>query len=107
MGFLSGTVNILGAQQWHDEIGAALKRCDWFLVVLSPHSADSMWVKRELMFALQLKRFADRIIPVLYQPCDVERLSWVLPSLQAVGFQQSFHDGCRDLLRAWGVGYQP
>ncbi len=21
--------NIVGAQQWHDEIGAALKRCDW------------------------------------------------------------------------------
>lgn len=31
--------NILGAQQWHDEIGAALKRCDfdqlsWALSVL-------------------------------------------------------------------------
>ena len=24
--------NILGAQQWHDEIGAALKRCDWWVV---------------------------------------------------------------------------
>jgi hypothetical protein len=24
-------VNIRGAQQWHDEIGTALKRCDWFL----------------------------------------------------------------------------
>ena len=24
--------NILGAQQWHDEIGEALKRCDWFIV---------------------------------------------------------------------------
>jgi hypothetical protein len=24
--------NILGAQQGHDEIGAALKRCDWFVV---------------------------------------------------------------------------
>ena len=26
--------NILGAQQWHDEIGAALKRCDWLALVL-------------------------------------------------------------------------
>jgi TIR domain len=99
--------NIVGAQQWHDEIGAALKRCDWFLLVLSPHSVDSMWVKREMMFALQQKRFADRIIPVLYQSCDVERLSWVLPSLQAVDFQQSFNDGYRNLLRTWGLGYQP
>jgi hypothetical protein len=28
--------NILGAQQWQDEIGAALQRCDWFVVILSP-----------------------------------------------------------------------
>jgi hypothetical protein len=95
--------NILGAQQWHDEIGAALKRRDWFLVVLSPHSLDSMWVKRELMFALQQRRFADRIVPVLHQPCDPGQLSWVLPSLQQVDFQQRFEDGCRELLRTWGL----
>ena len=28
--------DIRGAQQWHDEIGRALQRCDWFVVVLSP-----------------------------------------------------------------------
>jgi len=26
---------IIGAQQWHDEIGSALARCDWFVLVLS------------------------------------------------------------------------
>ena len=30
--------SIVWAQQWHDEIGVALKRCDWFLVLLTPHS---------------------------------------------------------------------
>jgi hypothetical protein len=38
--------DIRGAQQWHDEIGAALRRCDWFLLLLSPSSVESMWVKR-------------------------------------------------------------
>ncbi len=38
-------VNILGAQQWHDEIGAALRRCDWFIVLLSPDAVSSKWVK--------------------------------------------------------------
>ena len=97
--------NIIGAQQWHDEIGAALRRCDWFLVVLSPHSVESIWVKRELLFALQQNRFADKIVPLLYQHCDFERLSWVLSSFQFVDFQQAFDDGCRDLLRIWGLGY--
>jgi len=99
--------NIVGAQQWHDEIGAALARCDWFLLVLSPHSVESMWVKRELLFALQQERFADRIVPILVQPCGFDRLSWVLPSFQLVDFQQSFADGCRALLRIWGLGYRP
>ncbi len=60
--------NILGAQQWHDEIGTALRRCDWFLLVLTPNSVESMWVKRELLFALQQNRFADKIVPLLYRP---------------------------------------
>lgn len=99
--------NILGAQQWHDEIGAALDRCDWFVIVLSPSSVHSMWVKRELIFALQQNRFEDRIVPLLHRPCNFERLSWVLPSFQIIDFHDSFDEGCRDLLRIWGLGYQP
>lgn len=98
--------NILGAQQWHDEIGAALRRCDWFLLVLSPHSVDSMWVKRELIFSLQQERFENKIVPLLYRPCEFDRLSWVLPSLQMIiDFQDRFEEGCRNLLRLWGLGY--
>jgi hypothetical protein len=98
--------NIMGAQQWHDEIGAALQRCDWFLLVLSPNAVASMWVKRELIFALQQNRFENRIVPLLWQSCDFDRLSWVLPSFQIIDFQRTFEDGCRDLLRLWGLGYQ-
>ena len=57
--------DIVGAQQWHDEIGAALRRCDWFVVILSPQSVESVWVKRELMYALRPHRFENRIIPIL------------------------------------------
>ena len=99
--------NILGAQQWHDEIGAALQRCDWFLIVLSPNAVGSIWVKRELIFALQQNRFENGIVPLLYQACDAERLSWVLPMFQMIDFQRPFDDGCRELLRIWELGYQP
>jgi hypothetical protein len=101
------TTNILGAQQWHDEIGLALSRCDWFLLVLSPNAVNSVWVKRELIFALQQNRFENRIVPLLYETCDYEDLSWVLPSFQFVEFRNSFDDGCRELLRIWGIGYNP
>lgn len=99
--------NIRGAQQWHDEIGAALRRCDWFLVVLSPHSVGFMWVKRELLFALQQDRLENRIVPLLLTTCDHEKLSWTLSLAQFVDFTRSFHDGCRDLLRIWGIDFDP
>jgi TIR domain len=98
--------NILGAQQWYDEIGAALQRCDWFAVILSPGSVESMWVKRELLYALLQNRFENKIIPILHQPCDYERLSWTISLFQMVDFTASFDDGCSALLRIWGLGYK-
>ena len=99
--------DIIGSQQWHDEIGSALRRCDWFVVVLSSRAVESVWVKRELIFALQQKRFADRIVPILYETCDYdERLSWTLAGFQMVDFIDTFEQGSRELLRIWGVGYR-
>lgn len=98
--------DVLGAQQWQDEIGGALSRCDWFVVILSPNSIDSMWVKRETAYALQQKRYENRIVPLLYQDCDVDKLSWVLGSFQFVDFRGDFVTGSRDLLRVWGLGYR-
>jgi hypothetical protein len=57
------STNILAARQWHDEIGAALRRCDWFVVLLSDAAVNSLWVKRELLYALQQRRYLDRITP--------------------------------------------
>ncbi|MEW6211422.1 MAG: toll/interleukin-1 receptor domain-containing protein [Acidobacteriota bacterium] len=98
--------NIIGAQQWHDEIGAALQRCDWFAVVLSPDSVESIWVKRELLYALQQNRFENKIIPILFKSCDYDRLSWTLSSFQIVDFTHSFEEGCRQIMRTWGMGYR-
>jgi hypothetical protein len=98
--------NIVGAQQWQDEIGAALLRCDWFAVVLSPQSVDSMWVKRELSYALQQNRFENKIVPILFQPSQFERLSWALSLFQIVDFTASFDEGFRNLLRIWGIGFR-
>jgi hypothetical protein len=97
--------HIRGAQQWHDEIGAALARCDWFVLVLSPAAVGSKWVKRELLYALQEDRYEGKIVPLLYKRCDSSELSWTLSSFQTVDFTGNFNDGCRDLLRIWGVTY--
>jgi hypothetical protein len=97
---------ILAAQQWHDQIGDALSRCDWFVVILSPPAVKSEWVRRELLFALNDRRYKERITPLLYRPCKSEQLSWTLSGFQRVDFTGDFASGCRQLLRSWGIGFR-
>lgn len=95
--------HIIGAAQWHDEIGKALARCDWFVVVLTPRSVDSRWVKKELVYALNSARYEDRIVPILVRDCEFQRLSWTLDQIERIDFRASFDAGCHDLLRVWGI----
>src|SRR5580698_6471639 len=64
-------VDLVGAQQWQNEILGALRRCDWFLVLLSPDAINSMWVKRETAFALSDPRYENRIVPLMYRRCNL------------------------------------
>lgn len=98
--------NIMGAQEWHDEIGAALRRCNWFVLILSPNAVKSTWVKNELLFSLNHHRYRNKIVPVLYKKCRYEKLSWTLANFQIVDFTGSIVDGYRELLRVWGLGYK-
>lgn len=105
-------VNIQGAQDWQDEIGSALARCEWFLVVLSPNSTQRpfgsiWWVKNEVGYAMNEARLEGKIVPVLLQPCEKKNLSWLLPQIQHVDFQNDFHEGCRSLFKIWEMDYVP
>jgi len=97
--------HIVGAQQWIDQIGLALKRCDWFVVVLTPDAVDSMWVKRELGAALIDRKYSGRIVPLLAKDCDYERLAWPLTALQTISLRP-FARGITELLRVWGIAYR-
>ena len=97
---------IRGAAQWHDEIGAALARCDWMIVVLSPAAIASRWVKREVTYAIEEPRFDGRIIPLRISVCQAKDLSWVLPQIQTIDFISRFDDACRELFGIWGISYQ-
>lgn len=78
------STHLAGGHDWHREIGRALKRCQWFVVLLSPASVRSMWVERELNYALRQRRYRGRIIPVVLRACNVQRLSWTLPQFQMI-----------------------
>jgi hypothetical protein len=93
---------IRGAQEWEREISTALRRCNWFLLVLSPRAIRSEWIYRELLFALNTKRYNRRITPVMYRSCDPARLSFALVGIQRVSFLRGAAAGFRDLLAVWG-----
>lgn len=101
--------SIRGAQQWHEEIGRALKECDWFIVVLSPHSCVSDWVKKELLYALTKSRYKNHILPLVCRRCGegkIEALAWSLPQIQRIDASRDFHSACAEMLRLWGLRYR-
>ena len=95
------------AKQWHDEIGKALGRCDWFLIVLTRDAVKSGWVKRELLFVLSDNRYNQRIVPLLLKDCNYSDLSWTLPSFQIVDFRKDLDAGFRKLFGLWGIVFKP
>jgi len=99
--------NIATADQWIDAIGAALRRCDWFMVLLSPASAESRWVKRELSYALRHRQYDEHLIPVIVEACDYEELSWTLGELQMASLDDNPEEGFAKILRRWGIGFDP
>lgn len=105
--FWYSTTSIAAGQKWHDEIGAALGKCDWFLVVVSANAAKSKWVKRELTFALTEDRYEDHIIPVIIDSTDPASVSWTLTGFQSIDFTKDFDTACTELLATWGMSYAP
>lgn len=95
--------NIVGSQQWQNEILNALVRCDWFAVLITPDAVDSMWVQRECAYAFKERRYNDRIVPIVLRPCELESIRW-LELWQMVDLSADFREGCRQLLRVWGIG---
>lgn len=94
--------NIEGAQEWMDEIGAALKRCDWLIVILTPAAARSMWVKREVNYVLNKRRYHGRVVPLLLKKCDPTRVAWPLTTIQIVN-ARPYKGALKALLRIWGI----
>ena len=55
-------------ERFGERIQAAIDGCDAFVVVLTPESVRSPWVKRELARAVRLEK---PIWPLMLEPCDI------------------------------------
>src|SRR5262249_15530300 len=82
--------DILAASQWESEILKGLRLCDWFMVVLSPRSTTSAWVRDEVHWAIDNRH--DRIIPLFLEDCNPADLHIRLRRLQFADFSRGSVD---------------
>jgi hypothetical protein len=87
------------ASQWEREILRGLKSCQWFLIVISPRSQKSEWVKAELGWAFDNR--PTRIVPVIMEPCDLYEIDVRLPRIQHVDFTTDKRSARNQLVNAF------
>src|SRR5512147_2273162 len=59
--------DIQAGQKWHDKIMEGIQECKAFILVLSPDSIASRYVREEVNKALELGK---TIFPVIYRPAE-------------------------------------
>ncbi len=69
-------------ENWHLEIGKALDRANAMVVLLSPDSIESRYIRAEIEYALGSPNFRDRLIPLLVKPTD--DVPWILRKQQFI-----------------------
>ena len=76
---------VLPGDNWARKVAEALEKSEAMVVIVSPAAAKSVWVPREVEFALGSPRFAGRLIPVMAKPT---RDMWILSKLQPVSVEK-------------------
>lgn len=88
---------IPGTPTWEIEIERSIRGSAGVIVLLSPDSHNSEWVRREISFAEQNKK---RIFPVLISGDEYESIPLRLSSHQRVDLREHFHQGIEELTKA-------
>lgn len=96
--------DIQTASVWEKDIRKGLDSCDWFLIVLSPRSAVSEWVKAELHWAMENR--SNHIVPILMEHCNPTDFHLMMGRIQHIDFQEDIEQARQGLLKVWGVDYE-
>lgn len=94
-------------EDWRYAIDDAIRACDVMLVVITPHSASSVYVTYEWTFALAL---GVRVVPIVFKPAAMHPRLHTLESFDVGGFKDPAHFWdyfMRELRRIVGVVITP
>lgn len=85
------------AEQWERSILGALKSSKWLVLVMSPRSATSEWIKDEIAWAID--ELAGRIIPIMIEDCNLRDFHMRISRLQFLDFRKDVHKAREDLVK--------
>ncbi|MET0540992.1 MAG: toll/interleukin-1 receptor domain-containing protein [Variovorax sp.] len=90
---------------WSDKLQAALKRCDLFLLLVTPASLASQFcMSQELLIAIdRQRRGLCRVVPIVLRACDWQRKLLPDGSREALGRYQSLPAGGRPVASSEGA----
>ena len=80
-------LHIKSTSQWEREILRGLEISVWFLLVVSPRSEKSEWVKDELGWAIDHR--PGKIAPVIMEDAELYNFHIRLPRIQYIDFRSS------------------
>jgi HEAT repeat protein len=89
------------AADWERTIRAGLESCDWFLVVVTPRSVASEWVRSEVHWAID-NRWG-RIVVVVAEDCDWRSLHLRIAQIQYLSFAIGSRQFRKRLLNVWNA----
>ena len=94
--------DIKSSDDWGRSIREGLESAEWFLLVMSPRSQASEWVRDEVMWAVEQR--AGRIVPIMVESCDPRAIHIRLARIQNVDLRTAPDEGITRLLELLGVG---
>jgi transcriptional regulator with XRE-family HTH domain len=97
--------DIKAMDEWERSILRGLRSCDYFLVVMSPRSAQSRWVKREVDWVFN--RSDKPVVPILIEDCDADDFHLAMAGIQFIDFRYDPGTGRQRLLTAFGPSKPP
>ena len=74
------TDQLFPGDNWPLKIGEALQESKAMVVLLSPDSMKSEWVRSEIQYALGSRNYERRLFPVLVRP--TQEIPWILSKFQ-------------------------
>jgi hypothetical protein len=89
---------IAPGENWGLKYGKALQNADAVVVLLSPDSVKSDWVRHEIEYAISSPQFRDRLIPVVVRPTD--DIPWILRKQQVIRAGKDIDETARRIANA-------